>query len=80
MRLVVGENQATIARDFDLHRSQVCWFARRQDIRPFIEQEQLKVLEALPDAVEIRRFDPIVEGVFGAYRAGPGSFAAIAGA
>ena len=35
-----------------LHRSQVCRFANREDIRPFIEQEQMKFLEAVPDAAE----------------------------
>ncbi|MCX5916224.1 MAG: hypothetical protein NTX30_05990 [Deltaproteobacteria bacterium] len=51
-RLAVGENKATIAKDFGLHRSQVCRFAKREDIRTFVEKEQLKLLEAVPDAVE----------------------------
>jgi hypothetical protein len=51
-RLAVGENKAAIAQDFGLHRSQVCRFAKREDIRPFIEKEQLKLLEAVPDAVQ----------------------------
>ena len=51
-RLAVGENKAAIAQDFGLHRSQVSRFAKREDIRPFIEAEQLKLLEAVPDAVE----------------------------
>ncbi len=51
-RLAAGEKHADIARDFGLHRSSVCRFARREDIRPFIEQEQMKLVEAVPDAVE----------------------------
>ena len=51
-RLAVGENRAAIAQDFGLHRSQVSRFAKREDIRPFIEAEQMKLLEAVPDAVE----------------------------
>ena len=51
-RIAVGESQSRIAGDVGLHRSQVSRFARREDIKPFIEQEQLKLLEAVPDAVE----------------------------
>ena len=51
-RLAVGENKAAIARDFGVHKSQVCRFAKREDIRPFIEQEQMKLVEVVPDAVE----------------------------
>ncbi len=51
-RLAVGESKAAIARDFGLHRSSVSRFAKREDIRPFIEQEQMKLVEAVPDAVE----------------------------
>jgi predicted transcriptional regulator len=51
-RLAVGQTQASIARDFGLHRSNVSRFAKRGDIRPYIEQEQLKRLDAVPDVVE----------------------------
>ncbi len=51
-RLAVGENKAAIARDFGVHRSQVSRFAKREDIRPFIEHEQMKLVEVVPDAVE----------------------------
>ncbi|MGE5254140.1 MAG: helix-turn-helix domain-containing protein, partial [Planctomycetaceae bacterium] len=51
-RLAVGQTQADIARDFGLHRSQVSRFAKRADTRQFIEAEQMKLLEAVPDAVE----------------------------
>ena len=45
-RLAVGESQNAIAQDFGLNKSQVCRFAKREDIRPFIEQEQMNLLEA----------------------------------
>ena len=48
-RLAIGETQASIARDVGLDRSQVCRFARREEIRPFIEREQMKLVEAVPD-------------------------------
>ncbi len=51
-RLAVGENKAAIARDFGLHRSDVSRFAKREDILPLIEHEQMKLVEAVPDAVE----------------------------
>jgi hypothetical protein len=51
-RLAVGEKKATIARDFGLHRFSVCRFAKKEAIKPFIAQEQMKLLEAVPDAVE----------------------------
>ncbi len=51
-RLAVGENKASIARDFGVHKSQVSRFGKRQDIRPLIEHEQMKLVEAVPDAVE----------------------------
>ena len=51
-RLAAGESQASVAQDIGVHRSQVCRFAKREDIRPFIEQEQMKLMEAVPDAVE----------------------------
>ena len=51
-RLAVGERPKSIAKDVGLHHSQIYRFARREDIRVLIEQEQLKLLEAMPDAVE----------------------------
>jgi hypothetical protein len=51
-RFAGGETQAAIARDFGVHRSQVSRFAKREDIRPSIETEQLKLPESVPDAVE----------------------------
>ena len=51
-RLAVGESQSSIAGEIGLHRSQVSRFAKREDIKPFIEREQMKLVEAVPDAVE----------------------------
>ena len=51
-RLAVGESQANIAQWVGVHQSQVSRFANREDVRTFIEQEQMKLIEAVPDAVE----------------------------
>ena len=51
-RLAVGESQSSIAEEVGLNRSAVNRFAKREDIRPFIEREQMKLVEAVPDAVE----------------------------
>jgi hypothetical protein len=51
-RLAVGESQRGIAKDVGVDPSQVSRFARREDIKPFIEQEQMKLVEVVPDAVE----------------------------
>ena len=51
-RLAVGESQSSISKAVGLHRSQVSRFANREDIQAFIEQEQKRLLEVVPDAVE----------------------------
>ena len=51
-RLAVGESQRSIAKDVGVDHSQVSRFARREDIKAFIEEEQMKLLEVVPDAVE----------------------------
>jgi len=51
-RLAVGERPKIIAKDVGLHYSQIYRFAKREDIKPFIEQEQMKLLEVIPNAVE----------------------------
>jgi hypothetical protein len=51
-RLAVGEKPKLIAKDVGLHHSQIYRFAKREDIKPLIEQEQMKLLEVVPDAVE----------------------------
>lgn len=51
-RLAAGESQTSIAGSIGVDKSQICRFANREDIRAFIEQEQMKLVEAVPDAVE----------------------------
>jgi len=51
-RLAVGESQERIARDVGLHQSQISRFVGREDVKPFIEQEQMRLLEAVPEAVQ----------------------------
>jgi hypothetical protein len=51
-RLAVGERPKSIAKDVGLSPSQIYRFAKREDIKPFIEQEQIRLLEVVPDAVE----------------------------
>ena len=51
-RLAVGEKPKTIAKDVEMHQSQVYRFASREDIKALIEQEQMSLVEAVPDAVE----------------------------
>lgn len=51
-QLAVGTPQKEIAKQVGLDRSQISRFANRKDIKPFIEQEQLKLVEVVPDAVE----------------------------
>jgi len=51
-RLAVGESPKSIAKDVGLHHSQIYRFAKREDIKPFIEQEQIRLVEVVPDAVE----------------------------
>ena len=51
-RLAVGEPQNSVAKDVGLDQSQVSRFSRREDIQAFIEQEQKRLLDVVPDAVE----------------------------
>ncbi len=51
-RLATGESQKSIGRWVGLDGSQVSRFSRREDIRSLIEQEQMRLVEAVPDAVE----------------------------
>ena len=44
--------ESMVGGEQGLDQSQIYRFARREDIRAFIEQEQLKLIEAIPDAVE----------------------------
>jgi transposase-like protein len=51
-QLAPGQSQSSIAKEVGLNQSQVCRFANREDIRTLIEQEQARLLEVVPDAVE----------------------------
>ena len=51
-RLATGEPQASIAKNVGLCQPQISRFANRGDIKPFIEQEQIRLAEAVPDAVD----------------------------
>jgi hypothetical protein len=51
-RLATGEAQAEIARDVGLHRSGLCRFAKREDVKALIEHEQMRLAEVIPDAVD----------------------------
>jgi hypothetical protein len=50
-RLAVGESQRSIAKDVGIDHSQISRFSNREDIRSFIEQEQMRLVEVVPDAV-----------------------------
>ena len=52
-RLAAEENQAAIARDFGLHRSQVSRFARKEDIIPLVDAIRERfLLSTFPEAYE----------------------------
>lgn len=51
-RLAAGESQRSIAADLKLNASAVCRFVSREDIKALIEQEQSRLLDVVPDAVE----------------------------
>jgi uncharacterized protein (UPF0248 family) len=51
-QLAVGESQRSIAKDVGIDHSQISRFSKREDIRSFIEKEQMKLVEVVPDAVE----------------------------
>ncbi len=49
--LAVGESQANIAKQFGLDQSQVSRFASKDEIGQLIEEEQMRLAEAIPDVV-----------------------------
>lgn len=51
-QLAVGTPQREIAEQVGLDRSQISRFANKQDVKKFIEQEQMRLLDVVPDAVE----------------------------
>jgi hypothetical protein len=51
-RIAIGESQGSITKRVGLSQSQISRFARREDIKPFIEREQMRLVKVVPDAVE----------------------------
>ena len=51
-RIVLGESQEAIAKDFGIHQSSVSRFASRDDIQVAIEEAQKELLSCIPDAVK----------------------------
>ena len=51
-RVASGESQRSIAKDVGVNPSQVSRFLKRENIKPFIEEEQIRLLEIVPGAVE----------------------------
>ncbi len=60
-QLAVGVPQNSIAEQFDVDQSQVSRFANKDEVRELIEQEQMKLVEVVPDAVE--NVKTLVEGM-----------------
>jgi hypothetical protein len=59
--LAVCETQKSIAKDVGLNQSQISRFARREDIKPLIEQEQQELISTnLPMAGE--RLSSLLQG------------------
>ena len=51
-QLAVRTSQTVIAEQVGLSQSSISRFANKEDVRTFIEQEQFKLVEVVPDAVE----------------------------
>ncbi len=47
-----GSNQTDLSRQLGFDQSTISKFANREDIKALIEEEQAKLLEVVPDAVE----------------------------
>jgi hypothetical protein len=50
--LAICETQKSIAKDVGISPSQISRFSSKEEIKPFIEKEQMRLVEAVPDAVE----------------------------
>ncbi len=50
--LTIGESHTSIAEQVGVDRSTISKFANKYEVRVLIEKEQLKLVEALPDAVQ----------------------------
>ena len=51
-KLSVGEPQTSIAKQVGVNQSTISRFANKDEAQILIEEEQLKLVEALPDAVQ----------------------------
>ena len=51
-QLAVGESQTSIAEQVGVNQSTISRFANKDEAQILIEEEQLKLVEALPDAVQ----------------------------
>ena len=49
--LAAGISQTQIANQLGVSQSLISKFSTRKDVRPFIEREQLRLIEVIPDAV-----------------------------
>jgi hypothetical protein len=50
--IAAGKSQSEVAQEVELHPSQVCRFLKREDVQELIEKEALRLLEAVPDAIQ----------------------------
>ena len=51
-KLAVGESQTSIAEQVGVNQSTISRFANKDEAQVLIEEEQLKLVETLPDAVQ----------------------------
>jgi len=51
-QLAVGESQTSIAKQVGVNQSTISRFANKDEAQILIEEEQLKLVEVLPDAVQ----------------------------
>ncbi len=51
-QLAIGETQTNIAKQVGVDRSQISRFANKDEVKARLEEEQLKLAEVAPDAVQ----------------------------
>ncbi len=51
-QLAIGETQTNIAKQVGVDRSQISRFANKDEVKARLEEEQLKLAEVTPDAVQ----------------------------
>ncbi len=51
-KLAVGETQTSIAKQIGVNQSTISRFANKDEAQKLIEEEQLKLVETVPDAVQ----------------------------